>query len=188
MKQKMICLVNNKGLTLVELIVSISLISIILLFLYQMIATVNYDRSGQDYAINNQTQRAEIIKYINEYMIKQPKITSLTHAKYSDSRSYNIVGNGGWQIRVYDYKIELRNAYGTLEKTWTISNDNQKDGIMYDWQNVKIYKADRSLMASGEAISTINGYQFVKIVIPVKTFTAAGNFIDDIELTYMKKV
>ena len=204
MKKK---LVNNKGLTLVELIVSISLISIILLFIYQMIATVNYDRSGQDYAINNQAQRTEIIKYINyNYFIKSntvasffsinPNVNDRNYTNYTRISLNNVVS-----INVYKDKLELQSGTNTL-KSWSL---NTKDGIYYDFENIKVIDVDNTTYnkacinnntcsnvtsAVGKQIPKAfnNSYYYLKIIIPIKTFTGADNFIDDIELTYMKHI
>ena len=57
---------NNRGITLVELIISISLISIVILFLFQLLVDVRYSDNRIDYARNNQQTRAVILKTIQD--------------------------------------------------------------------------------------------------------------------------
>lgn len=52
---------NNKGLSIVELIVSIALISVIMLFLYRLLADVTFQKEDDYFASLNQEQRIEII-------------------------------------------------------------------------------------------------------------------------------
>ena len=45
---------NNKGITLVELIVSIALISIVIMFLFRLLVDVRYNENNMDFNRKNQ--------------------------------------------------------------------------------------------------------------------------------------
>ena len=57
---------NKNGTTLVELIVSIALLSIVMVFMFKLLADLNNDKYNNDFALDNQVIRAEIIKTIEE--------------------------------------------------------------------------------------------------------------------------
>ena len=55
---------NNKGLTLVELIISIVLVVVVMLFMYKLLSDVNNEKNDDSYAQENRVIRAEIIKKV----------------------------------------------------------------------------------------------------------------------------
>ena len=65
---------NNKGMSLMELLVSIILISIVLTFLFQLLNDLKNETSNNDFAYNNQINRAEIIKTIENDLAKNTLI------------------------------------------------------------------------------------------------------------------
>lgn len=67
---------NKKGTSLVELIISIALISVILVFMIKLLLDINNNINNSDFAKNNQITRAEIIRLI-ENDIKEKTIKSI---------------------------------------------------------------------------------------------------------------
>lgn len=55
---------NKRGITLVEFIVSIALISIVLLFLFNLLLDVQYTSNNNNFAIDNQLNRASILRNV----------------------------------------------------------------------------------------------------------------------------
>lgn len=55
---------NNKGFSLVETIIAVALISVVMVFLYELLADVNERITNNAIALANQEERLEIIKYI----------------------------------------------------------------------------------------------------------------------------
>ena len=78
---------NNKGLTITELLVSVALVSVVMLFLYRMLADVTFQKDNDFFASNNQEQRIEIID----------KIERLINADETNISGY-VVDNGGKRI------------------------------------------------------------------------------------------
>ena len=55
---------NKKGLTLIELLVTLLLVSIIVVFIYRLILNMNNQTTNPEFAMSNQTVRTEIIRTI----------------------------------------------------------------------------------------------------------------------------
>lgn len=68
---------NKKGFTLIELIVAISLISVVLLFLYSLISDVSSEIYNNSFALENQIDRFEIIEKVNS-ILEDKTITEVT--------------------------------------------------------------------------------------------------------------
>ena len=58
-------MLNNKGMSLVEVIISIALISVVLVFMIKLLIDVNNTQTNNDYAKDNQTIRTEILRAIH---------------------------------------------------------------------------------------------------------------------------
>jgi len=59
---------NKKGLTIIELIVSIALISVIMLFMYKLLSDITFERDNDYIATLNHEQRIEIIDNIESVL------------------------------------------------------------------------------------------------------------------------
>ena len=135
---------NKKGMTLVELIISIALISIVLSFLFKVILDVKYERDNPNYAVNNQINRSEIIKTIQEDVLK----LNLTKVDFSSlfkkvklefsAGSYRI-------IEISDNNKSLKYSGSDFEeRTWNIVDDNYEFGeIKYEY-----FSGDNSFVLS----------------------------------------
>lgn len=55
---------NKKGFTMTELIVSIAIIAVVMIFLVNLLVDIRYDKKNELYDTKNQINRAEIIKTI----------------------------------------------------------------------------------------------------------------------------
>jgi len=64
---------NNKGITLMELLISIVLIGLVLTFLFQLLNDLQHETENNNYAYNNQVNRTEVIytieKDLNKYTL-----------------------------------------------------------------------------------------------------------------------
>ena len=158
---------NKKGISIIELIVSISLISVVMLFMYRLLANVTFQKEDDFFASVNQEQRIEIIDKI-ETAIEKALDTytgTVTVGKISGSGFHGIdvrIGSSSRvQIRVKtnNYKnIILYEANPSLSITnqWTI-----KGGTLANSTNTVLNK---------KLDSTYNtGYDMYEISIPVYT-------------------
>lgn len=102
--------INNKGLSIVELIISISLILIVMLFMFRLINQISYEKNNNYIAFNNQEIRIEIIDAIEELLEKievSSIITNDNSIKFVNSSNrvlYTIVVQNDI-ISIYDKEV-----------------------------------------------------------------------------------
>ena len=75
---------NKKGNTLIELIISIALMSIVLVFLMHLLIDLNNTNTNNKFAKNNQINRTEIIKFIEQDLNKNT-LTKIEDNSTSDT-------------------------------------------------------------------------------------------------------
>lgn len=64
-------MINKKGMSLAELIIAVALISVVLVFLYSLLSDIKNEMTNSDFAINNQQNRFEIIKTIQNDLLDE---------------------------------------------------------------------------------------------------------------------
>lgn len=153
---------NNKGMTLIELLISIALISIIITFLYKIINDVNNTKKNPNFAVNNQVNRAEVIRTVEEDIIN----LKLRHYSRLNDKAIQLdfVDNSSKAISVLpnQKQISYYNVGGSNMKSWDMKDENFRFG------NIIIDEMSES------------GY--VRFIIPVSSPLANENPIDDIEI------
>ncbi len=162
---------NKKGVTLVEIIVSISLIVVVLIFMFKLLVNIRYEQSYSSYDQANSVNRTEIIRNIQ-----------------NDFLNLNIVG-------VYDDSInsdtlKLRFVFGNdTEKTLTVTEQN----VYYDdtkWSlkaNNTVTKLITSCASYSYNFDAKYDYFMFKILIKVDNGSDEDSILDDIELFYLGK-
>lgn len=106
---------NKKGITIVELIVSVALISVIMLFMYKLLAEITFERENDYMANLNQEQRIEIVDNIESYLDE----ISLQINNYSVADKLFGINNMSI-IQLTDIEITLKKLNGTTRNKWTI--------------------------------------------------------------------
>ena len=113
---------NNKGLTLIELIVSVALMSVVMLFLYRLLSNVTYDKDNEYFASQNQEQRIEIVDYI-ETIIRKADISSeptfSTSADHATIQLKQASLSKTYSILIYADYIQIKDST-TILRTWDI--------------------------------------------------------------------
>ncbi|MEG1288568.1 MAG: prepilin-type N-terminal cleavage/methylation domain-containing protein, partial [Bacilli bacterium] len=119
---------NKKGTTLVELIISVALISVVLMFMFKLLIDINNDQTNNTFANKNQINRAEIIKTIETDLTNKTitKINSNGSNKtnlninfsFSDGSTSKIIATENSFI----YKSKTSNNIETTNKKWTIES------------------------------------------------------------------
>lgn len=175
---------ENKGFTLVELIISIALISIVVMFLFNLLTDVKASNNNTDFNRKNQQKRAIIIKTIQEDLTNRKLIGILNRHpnelssnttvnitfQFQDGETFlKIVNDGENQYMIYD------NASG--REKWNLEKQSQLTHF-----NTTCIKYTNSLFSSdldqGE-------YFYIKINIPIIVNKNKANNIDDLELFYI---
>lgn len=174
---------NNRGISLMELLVSIILISIVLVFLFQILTDLKDETSNNDYAYNNQINRMEIIKTIEDDLTK-----------------YDLIGikdeteDLGYIKITFDYHPEESN----LQSSLMIKRNNDKDVVTYtnvlgeknSWtmQTAEIDKCYEFTYYKDDSSKK----HYLKIQIPIYSKPyhednndKKNNPVDDIEITYL---
>lgn len=168
---------NKKGSTLLELIISIALISVVLVFLMRLLVDLNNTETNNVYAKNNQINRAEIIRMI-ENDLNNNVIAGLDSNK---SAKDNLIIN----FKFASGKTSTINA--TSDKfTYTSSSGKKRTWTM---DKCSIYTAKADVNYSNDNIPKIYTLQ---IDIEIHTTNERNkygnnNLLDDILISYLGK-
>lgn len=111
--------INNKGVTIVELLVSLALLSVVLMFLYNLLSNVTFEKNTDFIANSNQANRIDIINTIETDLILDNNIEI-------DKNKDNILILKGTMKGTTTYKIVITEntlAYyvnNSIQNTWKI--------------------------------------------------------------------
>ena len=144
---------NKKGFTMTELIVSIAIIAVVMIFLVNLLVDIRYDKKNELYDTKNQINRAEIIKTIQNDLdgkiIKD--ITDDTEIDSTDtgSDSNNLVVN---IITTDDNSPHIIKAdsnhiyYTSNNKTtkWSLEKNNDETYIKTSDVKLKVIKCSKT--------------------------------------------
>lgn len=110
---------NNKGVTIIELLVSVALLSVVLMFLYNLLSSVTFEKDNDFIANSNQANRIDIINTIESDLILDNNIEI-------DKNKDNILILKGTMKGTTTYKIVITEntlAYyvnDIIQNTWKI--------------------------------------------------------------------
>lgn len=166
---------NQKGTTLMELIISIALISVVLVFMFQLLLDVNNEQENNNFAINNQVNRAEVIRYISNDLANYT-LTSISDLSTSKDAL----------IFSFNYKENLKTTIEAREKTITVTN-SKNEKRTWEVKDATIYpnKANIYTIFNNDAkIYSLQIYLEIHTVNDENT-EGSNNGIDDINLSYI---
>lgn len=166
---------NNKGITLVELIISISLISIVIMFLFRLLVDIRYSENSTDFNRANQQTRAIILKTIQEDFLER-KLIGLVDRSQNEGEfvvEFSYKDNTKGRLVVYADSITYINNIGTEKWNLEKENDNTKLGI-----HCINYSTSLPLNIEGN-------FFFMKLSIPVIVNAKRKNYLDDLEFFYL---
>ena len=200
---------NKHGITLVEVIISVGLISVVMLFLFNLLLDMQYENSHASYLKENQINRANIIKTVEEDLMN------------NHLETVNVSVGSSSSTVVFDFEtfsttlIVMEDRITYKDETWLLET-NGNDEAYYDFKNIKKvesssdtcsyilnvdsdgdgvcnYNCDtnRDGVLNEEDSTTINDsfqscslYKSVRLIIPAVT-GADENIIDDVEFYYI---
>ncbi len=162
--------INKKGMSLIELIVSLSLVSVVVILMYNLVFKINDIQGNSGFAINNQANRLEIIKTVENDLI--------AHNPISVSR----VGN--------EIIFEYENGFNSSLKFY---HENDLDYVMYipyDGENYKTKWIIKNASVDYERINICSKGKMFKLTVEIDTpeefnNKLYNNAIDDIEISYV---
>lgn len=172
---------NKKGFTLMELIISIGLISIVIMFLFNLLSDVKSSENNNDFNRVNQQTRAIILKTIQEDLTSK-KLIGL-------NPQYN---NGTNQVKI-TFKFAFESGKTTNEKDLIIDTDyiiydDKVNNIKEKWNIEKqgtVTYINKSCLGYTYNDEFSDNYFSFKINIPIVVNEQSANVIDDIEIFYI---
>jgi hypothetical protein len=166
---------NNKGNTLIELIISIALMSVVLVSMVRLLVDLNNTNTNSVYAKNNEVVRSEIIRAIetdlNNY--KLSNINDLSNEESAGAVKINLIFKG-------------RHAIITAKKNTIVYKS--VDGKVRRWtmKDCEVYTDKANLIFSVDEKKNIFTLQ-IDIEIHTnndKNTTGYNNLLDDILISY----
>ncbi len=199
-------MLNKKGMTLLEIVISIALISIVMLFLFSLLNDIQYESKHTSYAKDFLVSRATIIKDVEEDILNN-NITNVMQVNVDANKTTLnfFVGSNpsNMNLEVERKKITYKNAAGEKE-SFSLSKDNDEE--VFDFANIKINsyagsKIYKPVDTDGDGVCNFNcddnnpknddyavepDFKYYHIIIPVLT-GASDNAIDDLEFFFLVK-
>lgn len=188
---------NNKGVTIVELLVSLALLSVVLMFLYNLLSNVTFEKNTDFIANANQANRIDIINTIEHDLLNDNDIsidesqTKVTRLVLKGTKNYVIsitentvayyVNNdiqNTWKIK--GGKLGEINCENTLGGTTTSDNVTKCKSDSY---NTPIVCTDN--------LNALDSIKITECTIPVYTTNVDNskennNTLDDITFSFIK--
>lgn len=188
---------NNKGVTIVELLVSLALLSVVLMFLYNLLSNVTFEKNTDFIANANQANRIDIINTIEHDLLNDNDIsidesqTKVTRLVLKGTKNYVIsitentlayyVNNdiqNTWKIK--GGKLGEINCENTLGGTTTSDNVTECKSDSY---NTPIVCTDN--------LNALDSIKITECTIPVYTTNVDNskennNTLDDITFSFIK--
>lgn len=198
-------MLNKKGMTLLEIVISIALISVVMLFLFSLLNDIQYESKHTSYAKDFLVSRATIIKDVQEDILNN-NITNVMQVSSNENKTdVHFFKNDTsiMSLEVESKKITYKNALGEVE-SFSLSEDNDEE--VFDFANIKINsyagsKIYKPIDTDGDGICNVNcddnspkndayaiepDFKYYHVIIPVLT-GASDNAIDDLEFFFLVK-
>ena len=129
---------NNRGVTLIELIVSVVLVTVIMGLMYKLILDVNNMQNNDTFASKNQLKRNEIIKTIENDLINED-IINIEATKEENDRTiikfYYIDSDHCYILSIKKNILTWTKTGGSNARKWTIDEDN---GYSFNHQRISV--------------------------------------------------
>lgn len=170
---------NKKGISIVELIVSIGLMSVVMIFLYNLLSNVTFEKDDDYIASLNQANRIEIISTIENDLICDNTVTyNALIDNTPEGQTLKLSGSKTYTITTFKdsgkYKITY-NSGGTIQ-TWTIKGGSY--GKIVCKENNDPHPYETVVTQCTIPIYTTN----------INNKKGNNNTLDDIIFTFIKEV
>lgn len=175
---------NKKGITLIELIISISLISIVLIFLFSLLVDARNNDNQIDYDRKNQQTRAIIIKRVqDDFLNEDYRLISITNSESSLNKiTFGFMSENGTKttiLTIGENTITYKDLAGNTEK-WKLGNESSSFSTCIEYIN------PGELDKNFENSKTNSEFLAFKIRIPLTIKgKSENNVIDDLEFFYI---
>ncbi len=166
---------DKKGITMAELIVSIALITIVVMFLFRLLVDIRYGNRNTDFNRENQQTRAIIMKTIEHDFLEKKliKIEDNTTKDTSVELEFTYLDDTKATLTIEEESITYTNDSGT--EKWLLEKETDSTKIAVQCIGFSSSLQDDQ---KGDFFS-------IKINIPIVVNKNSKNTLDDIELFYI---
>lgn len=181
---------NSKGMTLMELLVSIVLVGIVLTFLFQLLTDLQHETENNNYAYNNQVNRTDAI-YTIERDLQKYTLVGVRDVSTNGNIiiEFHFIAGDGTKITTLKSEYnEYVDDLGDTQRTYYLRYTNYNNE-KYSWE-MKGATLDTCGTFKYYIDNTSSSYYF-KLNIPIynKVYNERNNknrnnAVDDIEITY----
>lgn len=181
---------NNKGMTLMELLISIALVGIVLTFLLQLLNDLEHEVDNNNYAYNNQVNRSDVIYTIEKDLLKY-NLTGIEDVSNNENiaiKFHYIKNNSTTSAILTSVKNEYKDEFGDTNYKYYLRYTSYS-GEKYSWE-MKGAKIDTCGTFKYYIDTNSNSYYF-RINIPLynnvyheRNNENKNNAVDDIEISY----
>ncbi|MCI8394439.1 MAG: prepilin-type N-terminal cleavage/methylation domain-containing protein [Bacilli bacterium] len=170
---------NQKGITLIEFIVSIALVAVVMLFLFNLLIDVQYNSKNGNYAKENQLNRASIIRAVMDDFTNLGLVGITDSSTSGELRLTFRYKNGSSKLLSVGEQYVI---YG--DERWSMKSRNNR--TTYQKNCAKYQFLNHVCCQGSECESNVcSDYFYVHIRIPVIVSSAIQNTIDDLEFFYV---
>ena len=172
---------NQRGITLIEFIVSIALVAVVMIFLFNLLVDIQYTSKNGTFASDNQLNRASIIRTIMDDFTSLGLVGMPDSSTYGELRlTFQFQDGSSRALTVSDKSVSYH------DERWSMKAGNnrtsyQKRCVYYHFENAPCCTG-----ANCES-AVCSDYFYVHIRIPVVIGESDANAIDDLELFYVGK-
>lgn len=168
---------NKRGMTLIELIVSMALISLIIVFLFRLFVDVKYYDNTRNYTRSNAQKRAIIISRVETDFLerglsgltdKSSSSNIIIDFKFLDGTVATLTFNKDSE----GYFVNYKNS--DEEEKWYLEKDNDSTKINFNCVKYSFITAPND-----------NEFFSLRISVPVVALQGSPNIIDDFEFSYV---
>ncbi len=172
---------NRKGITLIEFIISVALVGIVMLFLFNLLIDVQYMSKNGDFASDNQLNRASIIKTVMEDFTLHHLVGMEDHSTFQELILTFHYQDGSEKVLTVGNNYVL---YGNDEEKerWSMRSSNGKDSYQTSCAN---YHFERATCCTDCDEEKCSNYFYLHIRIPVVVSNKNTNAIDDLDFFYV---
>lgn len=175
---------DNRGMTLIELLISIVLIGIVLVFLFQLMLDIKNETDNNNYAYNNQINRIEAI-YTIENDLEKNTLVGIEDVSSNRNMAINFhykKDSGTSTAKLWFEKVEEENENKYYLRYTNFNNEK------YSWEMKGVTEINPCGSFTYYFDNVSNNYYF-KLHIDVYTEHESNtknknNVVDDIEIVY----
>ena len=167
---------NNKGVTIVELLVSLALLSVVLMFLYNLLSNVTFEKNTDFIANSNQANRIDIINTIENDLILDNNI-EIDKNQTTENRLV-LKGTKTYKIIITENTLAYY-VNNSIQNTWKIKGgklgkincENSKGGTntVNNATECKGDKGSLNITCPSNVITALDSIKITECTIPVYT-------------------